>query len=533
MYNQNPQMQQQQQQQAQQIKTIIGTDEVRQIVKCLNDKPFNENYKLVTFDELNPMELLDVLNKVLTHLDKQTFENIKSKQPDQISLEVIQFLNILSYPVPQPPNDVQFSQQLLTGDKRVIYPVLYYLLTRLEEHQKRAFLAKYLVPFMVPEDIPLDEDMKQQIEKYKDLQAEFQVSHQEFEVISQESNNPTELKKEITSLEGEKEQLINKINAFKNKNTNRPEFQALLEVTNLLRKEQEEEARLAEKIYQQKQQFEYTDQQLLASQQRLMDAKKSLSASNTAEQMLQNMRNDVKKNRELSNQRFAIEINEKKKKLEQTEKLLSEPPITQNELNHLDNQLIVLRRAVNMMEEKLSKQANPQDDKLAIYKQQAQMITRKKKKLQKNSKIQKKNNSIQKNKQQPYKKKQIKKEVKDLAILIIQMDMTDSEQMLKKLEKQKGVEGYSDALSKLNQISDQAEVANKGKEVALEEYGQLAEKYNATMAYQKKRLKRINQKFERIKRQIIKKEVNRQVAKNESKGGNGQEYGQNMNRLVL
>lgn len=40
------------------------------------------------------------------------------------------------------------------------------------------------------------------------------------------------------------------------------------------------------------------------------------------------LRNEVKKNRELCNERFAVEIGEKRKKLEQSEKLLSDPPIT-------------------------------------------------------------------------------------------------------------------------------------------------------------------------------------------------------------
>jgi intraflagellar transport protein 81 len=44
--------------------------------------------------------------------------------------------------------------------------------------------------------------------------------------------------------------LIAKINIFKNKNTNKPEFAALLEVTNLLRREQEEEARIQDKLRQ-------------------------------------------------------------------------------------------------------------------------------------------------------------------------------------------------------------------------------------------------------------------------------------------
>lgn len=46
---------------------------------------------------------------------------------------------------------------------------------------------------------------------------------------------PGELKKDIQRYEQEKEQLNGKINIFKTKNGNKPEFQRLLEVTNALR----------------------------------------------------------------------------------------------------------------------------------------------------------------------------------------------------------------------------------------------------------------------------------------------------------
>lgn len=35
------------------IKTNVGTEEIREIVQRLNAKPFNENYTLVSFDELS------------------------------------------------------------------------------------------------------------------------------------------------------------------------------------------------------------------------------------------------------------------------------------------------------------------------------------------------------------------------------------------------------------------------------------------------------------------------------------------------
>lgn len=47
---------------------------------------------------------------------------------------------------------------------------------------------------------------------------------------------PAQLKKEITQLEGEKEQLITKINLFKNKNQDK-DFKDLLDATSMLRKE--------------------------------------------------------------------------------------------------------------------------------------------------------------------------------------------------------------------------------------------------------------------------------------------------------
>ena len=35
------------------MRSTIGTDEIKEIVQRLNAKPFNENFTLVTFDELS------------------------------------------------------------------------------------------------------------------------------------------------------------------------------------------------------------------------------------------------------------------------------------------------------------------------------------------------------------------------------------------------------------------------------------------------------------------------------------------------
>jgi intraflagellar transport protein 81 len=50
----------------------------------------------------------------------------------------------------------------------------------LEHHKKRAYLAKYLVPLDIPEEYAGDPEIKKLNEQYRELQAEFQVTHENF-----------------------------------------------------------------------------------------------------------------------------------------------------------------------------------------------------------------------------------------------------------------------------------------------------------------------------------------------------------------
>jgi hypothetical protein len=49
----------------------LTTSEIKQIVDGLNRPPFMANLSLVEFDDKAPLELLELLNKVLGHFDEQ------------------------------------------------------------------------------------------------------------------------------------------------------------------------------------------------------------------------------------------------------------------------------------------------------------------------------------------------------------------------------------------------------------------------------------------------------------------------------
>lgn len=83
-----------------------------------------------------------------------------------------------------------------------------------------------------------------------------------------------------------------------------------------------------------------------------MDIKKSFSGE-SPEQMLGALRNEVRKNRDMAQERLGLEIGEKKKKMNQIEKILREPGVTNQELNGLENQMVLLDKDVRQMGEKL------------------------------------------------------------------------------------------------------------------------------------------------------------------------------------
>mmetsp|Transcript_24851 Transcript_24851/g.33270 ORF Transcript_24851/g.33270 Transcript_24851/m.33270 type:complete len:157 (+) Transcript_24851:214-684(+) len=151
---------------------------------------------MVEFDDKAPLELLELVNKVFTHLD-DVHKSVDMQKETQEKTEerVCGFLKVLGYPSDFNPN---YCRDVVHGEKRTLQHILFWLLSRLQDLQRKAYTAKFLVPLQVPDEFMHDEDMRNTLQVYKDLQAEFQAVHSNTEALRQESMNPSELKKEIT-----------------------------------------------------------------------------------------------------------------------------------------------------------------------------------------------------------------------------------------------------------------------------------------------------------------------------------------------
>jgi len=256
--------------------------------------------------------------------------------------------------------------------------------------------------------------------------------------------------------------------------------------------------------------------------------------------MLENLRNDTRKNRELNNEILGRELNDKRERLQRIELLLQEPMTTQSELERLTNDVKRLQKDCMILEDKL-KQNAPQDDKLAIFKSQAAMLIKKKeqktaeiKKLEvekqalektmadkeseyartKGGKYMKRDDFRQyaanlrgKNAQYKQMKKQLQEIKAEVNVLnrtkkILQTRAEDLGEFMKNLERSKGISGYSNIEEQIQGVSNQKEIFDTQKDLSLQEITETVLQIEAEVKERKQSLAPEIQKLRQLRQQM-------------------------------
>ena len=221
---------------------------VAEIVSLLNKAPFSRDLSLVAFDEMSPYDLLCLLNSIFIHLDKRHKVDMRDESQAAMSSRMLEFVQIMKYPIPGGAARSQdFIQEVVMGQRRTVYPLLHYFLSKRPQLEKRAYLAPFLVPIEVPQQMMLDTTVNSVYQQYRNVQKEFSEIHRAYDSMRGSSMAPSELQREIKQLGAEREQLKDKIESMREKTKDMRGFAEIHGITAGLRKEQEEEARLEER----------------------------------------------------------------------------------------------------------------------------------------------------------------------------------------------------------------------------------------------------------------------------------------------
>ncbi|KAJ6656716.1 hypothetical protein lerEdw1_003603 [Lerista edwardsae] len=335
----------------------VMSDQLKFIVEKLNKEPFKKNFNLITFDSLESMQLLQLLNDVLGEIDPKHVVDIREELPEQTAKRMLSILGILKYKPPGGTSDLStFRQGLVTGSKPVVHPVLHWLLQRTPELKKRAYLARFLIKADVPAEFLQDDTVA-------------------------ETN-----RQDITAMEEEKDQLIKRVERLKKRVETVQNHQRMLETARQLRVEKEREESLAQQKQEQKNQVAtqtHTPKPESCScaypKRGLINRSRSTRGGLfSSSGLMKRLEEEAKFNSYLVSEKFPRELETKKQLLHLLQKVAAEPAMGQADLNELETKINEVNAQINQLIEKRMMKYEPIDSKFSMYRQQASIISRKK-----------------------------------------------------------------------------------------------------------------------------------------------------------
>ncbi|RLV99925.1 hypothetical protein DV515_00009305 [Chloebia gouldiae] len=512
-------------------------DQMQFVVEKLNQEPFRKNYNLISFDSLEPLQLLQVLSDVLGEIDPKHAVDIREELPEQTAKRMLNLLGILKYKPPGPVSDLSaFRQGLVTGSKAVIHPVLHWLLQRTSELRTRAYLARFLVKLEVPAEFLQDDTVADFNKQYEELMEAFKNLHKEHEQLKISGLSTAEIRRDISAMEEEKDQLAKRVERLKKRVETVQNHQRMLEIARQLRLEKEREESLAQQKQEQKSQLFHAEQRLQRAQVQLKEMQ-HVVADSKPESLMKKLEEEINFNSYLVNEKIPREMESKKTSVYFLQKVVAEPAMTQADLTALESEIEEVNAQINQLIEKRIITYEPTDSKFSMYRQQASIISRKKEAKAEELQAAKEEMSRlerqveQKNSQahelggsevlteDEKKRQEIAEITAECGVLqrteeLLRQRHEATQQQLQAIEEKKGISGYSYTQEELERVSAVKSEMDEVKGQTLDNMSEMVKKLNAMVAEKKaslapviKELRQLRQNCQELTQECEEKKI--------------------------
>ncbi|KFP85045.1 PREDICTED: intraflagellar transport protein 81 homolog, partial [Acanthisitta chloris] len=445
-----------------------------------------------------------------------------------------------------------FRQGLVTGSKPVIHHVLHWLLQRTNELRKRAYLANFLVKLEVPAEFLQDDTVADINKQYEELMEAFKTLHKEHEQLKTSGLSTAEIRRDISAMEEEKDQLVKRVECLKKRVETVQNHQRMLEIARQLRLEKEREESLAQQKHEQKNQLFHAEQRLQRAQLQLKEMQHAV-ADSKPESLMKKLEEEINFNSYLVSEKTPREVESKKTSVYLLQKVVAEPAMTQSDLTALESELNEVNAQMNQLNEKRMRKYEPTDSKFSMYRQQASIISRKKEaKAEELQAAKEEMSSMERQMQQKtnqahelegsevltgdefkqyvnklrsknttYKKKRL--EIAEITAECGILQRTEEllkqrheaiQQQLQMTEEKKGISGYSYTQEELERVSAVKSEMDEMKGRTLDNMSEMVKKMNALVAEKKaslapviKELRQLRQKCQELTQECEEKKI--------------------------
>ena len=518
----------------------------------LNQPPFNKNYASMSeFDSKSSLQMMDILCEIVGKINPE-LSFIMGEASDIRIENIVRFLAMMRFNM---QDEEQFRKLLSSGDKETITIVMHDCLKQFERYTKRAYLGKFCMPIEIPPEF-LGEDLILDLQqRLKEMQSEFIEVHKEVESIRKESGGtrPQDLKSEIAQLEAERSQLqakIQRLNKEKDSLGDDSYFQEMLQLTSVLRREQEEEAKLMNRMRENRANLQTSEVRYNDAAKRLNETKSSGVGNQSAEELLSKLQRDVQ---EMNGRRESIEhtLGERESYLEKingwenTDRVLTSDDVREKRI-----QVDELQSNVNQLMERLDSAAE-KNSKLMVFRQasantlkklrekedeidrlshEKQRLTRQVEEkdaqaLQKGgSKIGRMDlnryKAVVREKIEKYRK--MREELSALRAELVVLQRTEQilksrhknlDDFLEELERRKGVEGYRDTQRALVEMTEKTAEVDQMKGATLEQISDMVESISREFRSKQTALQPLMVKLKGVRQEYMEVEADYQEKK--------------------
>jgi intraflagellar transport protein 81 len=349
--------------------------EIQAIVDRLNAAPFHKHLSLVSFDEQTPLELLATATDVLREVsvDYAPAAAVAREDARAAAERVASCLRVLNYRSREGPE--QLVAGLQAGDHSVVFPALHWLLSSLEPLKKRAYLAKFLVPVEVPEELFMDDAVVEVYEQYKHAKEEFKEVHRAVDATRADAVDPEAARQEIARLDQEKDQLQAKTAALADRLRPTPGYDEMLAVVSKLRRELDEEVKLKTTLKQQQTQLTAVDERHNTLSQKLRDLQSTkLSGGSLA--LLEKLREETQANARRAREELPAQVAARREREQLVRSTLAQNQ-SEADLARVQADAAGLERELTSLREQRDAADAGEDKNLKLFRQQATLVARK------------------------------------------------------------------------------------------------------------------------------------------------------------
>ncbi|KRZ14027.1 Intraflagellar transport protein 81 -like protein [Trichinella zimbabwensis] len=350
-------------------------EEMKFIISELNQPPHNQTLSLVELDTLEPLQLLQLLSDTLCLLAKEKRVEVKPQTATEVSLRVLEWLTLLRYASSMEKDE--FHRAIAGGNKETILKALAWVLHRQNEVEQRLYLSKFLIPIKVPVDFLQDVEVEQLNKECESLMEEFKELHKEFMKAKTAAEARKTVSSDIASMESEKEALLKRLERAKSKVSNLPDYENLLHVCREFRQEAERSDALSKTKKDQSFALKNARQQLRHINQQIDKLEQEADTTSPREKLNQ-LEDELRVLQYIAEEKLPQDVALNRKTVEKLSEVIQQNPFDKADLQELDSQIEEAQKEIEKLQNDLKVQKNASENKLEVYRHQADIVTRKK-----------------------------------------------------------------------------------------------------------------------------------------------------------